>query len=259
MILWHNKPLCSAGFVINLASRPDRKASAIKELEQSGISGFEFYNATTLSDPDWQAYGCTQSHLDLFKIQIENNIDYLLILEDDIHTSYTYSTLNKITKIDKQIKYAHNCIDSFHHLKPDLLWLGSRVEQDVDYYDDYISFSNKTLTAHAYISSLSLAKFCVENFKYNEHGHLSYRYPIDFFLSQLKIKTDHQIINNINNKAFVTNNLVTSVSNCLIFNQKPGYSNIIHKDIDYGIWIAGCHEHYCFNPLKNKINYHEYI
>jgi hypothetical protein len=113
--------------------------------------------------------------------------------------------------------------------------------------------------SHAYLSSLSLAQLCVDNYHYQDSSHLSYRLPIDFFLSQVKLKENHQIVNNKNNHSFINNNLTTGISNCLIFNQKADYSDIIERPVDYSIWVTGCHEEYCFNQIKDKINYYEYI
>ena len=260
MITWYGKPLCSDGFVINLKTREDRKKSVVEQLQIAGIEGVDFFDAVTITDDGlWKPYGCTQSHIDLYNFQVKNNIEYMLILEDDILTTFSYSYDNIIKSISQQQKYVSSLLNSFNKLKPDLLWLGCRAESNVDSYDDYISYSNKTLMSHAYLSSLRLAKFCVDNYHYQDSSHLSYRLPIDFFLSQIKLKRDGQIINNKNNHSFINNNLTTSISNCLIFNQKADYSDIIERQVDYSIWVTGSHQEYCFNQIKDKINYNEYI
>lgn len=260
MISWYGKPLCSHGFVINLKTREDRRQSAKEQLKSAGIEGVDFFDAAVITDDGlWKPYGCTQSHIDLYNFQINNNIDYMLILEDDILTTFCYSGLDSIVDTSKRQQYASHLIDSFNELKPDLLWLGCRVESNVDPYDDYISYSNKTSMSHAYLSSLRLARFCVDNYHYQDSSHLSYRLPIDFFLSQIKLKQDWQIVENKNNHSFINNTLVTSISNCLIFNQKSDYSDILERPVDYSIWVTGCHQEYCFNPIKDRINYREYI
>jgi GR25 family glycosyltransferase involved in LPS biosynthesis len=259
MITWHNKDLCQEGFIINLASRPDRKESALLACAKAGINGISIFDAVTIKDPNYVAYGCTQSHIDLYKYQVENNIPYMLILEDDISTIYNYANLVSITDINKQKSFSDNLIDSFNTLKPDILWLGTRLESNVDPYDNYLSFSNKTLTSHGYICSYRLAKFALENFKYTESGHFSFRWPIDYFLSQIKMKDCGQLKHNNDKTEFMNNNIVITVSNCLIFNQKADFSNIINQICDYSIWILGCHEEYCFKIIKDKINYNEYI
>jgi GR25 family glycosyltransferase involved in LPS biosynthesis len=260
MITWYGKTVCSHGFVINLKTREDRKKSAKEQLKLAGIDGVNFFDAVTIDDDGlWKPYGCTQSHIDLYNFQIKNQIDYMLILEDDISTTFSYSYDDSIKLESQRQKYVSNLLDSFNKLKPDLLWLGCRVENSVDPYDDYISYTNKTLMAHAYLSSLRLAQFCVDNYYYQDSSHLSYRLPIDFFLSQIKLKDNYQIVDNKNNHSFINNNLIIGISNCLIFNQKADYSNIIERPVDYSIWVTGCHQEYCFNQIKEKINYHEYI
>ena len=231
MITWHGYDLCEKGFIINLSTRSDRKESASKQCDIAEIRGVDFFDAAIIKEEPYTKYGCTQSHLNLYKYQVDNNIEYMLILEDDIETIYGYNASDGycITDINKQKKYVKNLISSLHTIKPDLLWLGTRIESNVDYYDDYISYSNKTLTSHAHICSYNLAKFALDNLHYKDSNQ------------------------------FLKNNLVTTVSNCLIFNQKSDYSDILNRDVDYRMWILGCHEEYCFKPIRDKINYYEYI
>lgn len=261
MITWHGYDLCEKGFIINLASRPDRRESASKECDIAKIENIDFFNATVVTEEHYGPYGCTQSHLDLYKYQVDNNIQYMLILEDDIETIYSYTTSDNLCISDeqKQNKYVKNLISSFLTIKPDILWLGTRIENTVDYYDNYISYSNNTLTSHAYICSYNFAKFALNNLRYKDSNHFSFGWPIDHFLSQVKVKSCGQLLNNPNNQEFLKNNLITTVSNCLIFNQKASYSDIINRDADYTEWILGCHEEYCFKPISKKINYYEYI
>ena len=261
MITWHGYDLCEKGFIINLSTRSDRKESASKQCDIAEIRGVDFFDAAIIKEERYTAYGCTQSHLNLYKYQVDNNIEYMLILEDDIETIYGYNASDGycITDINKQKKYVKNLISSLHTIKPDLLWLGTRIESNVDYYDDYISYSNKTLTSHAHICSYNLAKFALDNLHYKDSNHFSSMWPIDHFLSQIAIKNCWQLLGNQNNQEFLKNNLVTTVSNCLIFNQKSDYSDILNRDVDYRMWILGCHEEYCFKPIRDKINYYEYI
>lgn len=261
MITWHDYPLCDKGFIINLASRNDRRTSAIDQCAIAGLDGIEIFDASVVADDNYTAYGCTQSHLDLYKYQVDNNIKYMLILEDDIQTIYSYNFSNNYHIDDriKQKKYVKNLIESLQKIQPDILWLGTRLESKVDRYDDYISHSNKVLTSHCYISSYNLAKFALNNLQYKNPNHFSFRWPIDHFLSQIKVKNCGQLLNNKNNKIFLDNNLITTISNCLIFNQKGDYSNILNRYVDYGVWILGCHEEYCFKVINKDINYNEYI
>jgi len=261
MIKWYDKDLCEKGFIINLESRPDRRESSINECSSAGINGVEIFNAAVINDENYVAYGCTQSHYNLYEYQVSHNIEYMLILEDDIKTVYNYNfseNLN-ISNLDKRKKYVYNLIDTLYEIKPDILWLGTRCESIVDPYNDYLSYSNKTLTSHAYLCSLNFAKFALENLDYKNSSHFSFRWPIDHFLSQVKVKDCGQLLANKHNTNFVKNNLITTISNCLIFNQKSDYSNILNRYTDYGIWIMSCHEEYCFKPVKENINYNEYI
>jgi len=261
MIKWYGQNLCEKGFIINLESRLDRKDSSIEQCNLAGIYGVEIFKAVVVNNKKYSDYGCTQSHYDLYKYQVANNIKYILILEDDIQTVYSYSLTNNlyISNLDKRKKYISNLINSFNNIQPDILWLGTRCEDYVDYCDNYLSYTKKTSTSHAYLCSINFAKFALENLNYTDDAHFSYRWPIDHFLSQITTKNCGQLLNNKNNTNFLNNTLVTTISNCLIFNQKSGYSNILNRYTDYEIWIMGCHEEYCFRPIKEKINYNEYI
>lgn len=80
-------------FCLNLERRPDRKEHAIKQFEKIGLQGVEFVTAvdgkalglqSTLTDITPGMIGCYESHRNIMRHCIENNIKSYLVFEDDI-------------------------------------------------------------------------------------------------------------------------------------------------------------------------------
>ena len=254
MIKWFGEYLCDAGFLINLKERTDRFNIAEKELIDGGIEGVERFDAVVITEPDFIKYGCTQSHIEIAKKQIENNWEYVLYLEDDIKTEYYYSETIPLETVDRK-KVSKSIIEDLEKNKPDILWLGVRPEEDTEYVSNNLVKTNKTLMSHAYLGSLKYSRFLVENLDYTYNKHFSYKWPIDFFMSQLTKKNDWQINSLKNGENILKNDLKIYMSSPLIFNQGPSFSNIIDRDVDYTIWVRGCIDAYV-NIDKLKINPH---
>jgi GR25 family glycosyltransferase involved in LPS biosynthesis len=254
MIKWYGEFLCDAGFLINLKERTDRFNVAEKELIDSGIEGVERFDAVVITEPNFIKYGCTQSHIEIAKIQIENNWEYVLYLEDDIKTEYYYSQTIPLETVDRK-KVSTSIINDLNQYKPDVLWLGVRPEENTEPISNNLVKTNKTLMSHAYLGSLKYAKFLVENLLYTDNQHFSYRLPIDYFISQLTEKNCWQINSFKNGENILNNDLKVYMSSPLIFNQGESFSNIIDRDVDYTIWVRGCIDTYV-NIDKLKINPH---
>jgi GR25 family glycosyltransferase involved in LPS biosynthesis len=252
MIKWYGEYLCDAGFLINLKERIDRFDIAKKELIDSGIEGVERFDAVVITEPDFIKYGCTQSHIEIAKIQIENNWEYVLYLEDDIKTEYYYSQTIPSETVDRK-KVSTSIINDLYQYKPDVLWLGVRPEENTELISNNLVKTNKTLMSHAYIGSLKYAKFLVDNLLYTDNQHFSSRLPIDYFISQLTEKNCWQIEALNNGNIILNNDLKIYMSTPLIFNQGASFSNIIDKDVDYTIWVRGCIDEYVnINRLNIK-------
>jgi GR25 family glycosyltransferase involved in LPS biosynthesis len=78
-------------YCINLERRPDRRESAQREFDRNGITGVEFFKGTDgradapdglrISKPEW---GCSDSHIRIWKDILDNGYECALIFEDDI-------------------------------------------------------------------------------------------------------------------------------------------------------------------------------
>ena len=73
MIKWYGRKIADAGFVINLSSRADRLNNVWKTLKNVNITGVQRFNAIQKHKD-----GCTLSHIEIAKLQIKNNWDYVL-------------------------------------------------------------------------------------------------------------------------------------------------------------------------------------
>jgi hypothetical protein len=243
MIFWFGEKLCDAGFAINLKHRTDRLESCFKELDISGIEGVERFEAVSMEGTAFPRFGCTQSHIDIAKKQIENNWEYVLYLEDDIQADFYYCEKIKQEAVNKQL-VAKQIIKELNQHKPDILWLGVRPESFTEPFNDILVKARKTLMSHAYIGSLKYANFLVDNLRYMEENHFSKRFAIDFFMSQIAEKDDWQLDKYKEGDKIKTNDLVSLIAMPMIFNQGPSHSNLTEVWVDYRVWVRGSIDYY---------------
>lgn len=252
MVTWFGEKICDAGFIINLDERKDRLDRVTKNLKVSGFSGLERFSAVKIKKGNFTKYGCTQSHIDIAKKQIENNWEYVLYLEDDIICDFYYNSKIPENKINKEL-IAHNIISEIKNKKPDVLWLGVRPEEKVEYISNFLVRPKKTLMSHAYVGSIKYARFLVDNLKYEDNNHFSGGYPIDFFISQINIRNDWRIESFDKKNIIKNNDLKIFMSIPMIFNQGKSFSDLTDKEVSYETWIRGCYDFYAnINELKIK-------
>jgi GR25 family glycosyltransferase involved in LPS biosynthesis len=251
MVHWLGHKLCDAGFVINLKDREDRLNRVITELELAGIEGVQRFEACVIKDGLFDKYGCTQSHIELAKKQIENSWEYVLYLEDDCIFDLFYDHLINKENIDYNL-LVRKIIEEINIHKPDILWLGVRPEDHTQPFSDVFVIPKKTIMSHAYLGSLNYAKFLVENLKYRDSDHFSHMYPIDFFMSQICNPIDHRIVNLDKEKKMSNNNLKVCLTCPMIFNQGSSHSDLTDNFVSYEFWIKGCYNTYV-NPKKLNI------
>lgn len=242
MIKWYGEKLCDAGFLINLKKRTDRYKRARKNLRMAKISGVKRFDAVVIEKSPYEKYGCTESHIEIAKKQIRNNWEYVLYLEDDIILDFFYDESIDNSKIDRE-SVAKNIIKNLYEFKPDILWLGTRPEDNTEKVTDSIVIPKKLLMAHAYVGSLKFAKFLIENLKYREENNFSKNWPIDYFMSQIGTK-DAWELDVHPNPNFKNNDLKIYLSTPMIFNQGGSWSNLTDNQVNYEIWVRGCYSEY---------------
>lgn len=237
MITWFNEKIADAGFIINLDHRKDRLQSAYKTLEEADISGVERFKA------GYYDGGCTQSHIEIAKLQIKNNWDYVLYLEDDIITDIFYDVNDNSDSINLN-KVVSNVVKDIRTYKPDVLWLGVRPEGRVKKISNMFVEPEKTVMSHAYLGSLKYAKFLVDNLLWKKEQHVTYTWPIDFFISELNRKQDWKLFHEplSGRENILENDLKVYMMLPNIFVQGASYSDISNRDEDHTQWIKRCFE-----------------
>ncbi len=250
MVRWNNNELCDAGFLINLKEREDRLNDSYDTFKMIGLEGIERFEACKI-DAEFCKYGCSQSHLEIAKMQISNQWDYVLYLEDDVCLDFFYAYDINPQKIDQK-KVVDEIISDFKKNKPDVLWLGVRPEEYCEKITNTTVKPKKTLMSHAYIGSLKYANFLVDHYKYYSYEHFSHRWPIDFFMSQINVKDDWKVKQKWEDYQSILNNDLDIVMTVpMIFNQKPSLSNLLDRKVDYIEWVRGSYNEYA---NYNKLN-----
>ena len=180
-------------FIINLERDRKRKENIIKQLQYHNIQNYEFIKAVDGQNGDLQYYdfqvipdwvepftskvmtkgeiGCALSHYNIWKKIVSENLEYSLILEDDIILCENFS--EKLDSI---------CSNILEELKEfDLLYLGRRplnINNETKINDSIIKVKYSYGT-HAYIVSNKCSKKLLScNYLYN-------LFPIDEFLPLL--------------------------------------------------------------------------
>ena len=126
--LTHPLSLFDRVYIINLASREDRRREMRAQLESIGIgipySDVEFFEATRPDSPgefpSIGARGCFYSHLGVLRDAQENKYSSILILEDDLN--FSKDCLNR-------------CVDIFHDLQEHswgFFYGGYRIDSEVE-------------------------------------------------------------------------------------------------------------------------------
>lgn len=129
---------------INLKSRPDRKEYAVKTLNGLNIP-FRFYIAE--KSPYGGIYGCFESHINVIKEAYNKGANNILIFEDDVKTSPSYS--------EAHIK---NAIAYMKTNEWDIFYLGYFPFNT----DNQIILNSKKLTHHIYkFSPWSTCTYCL--------------------------------------------------------------------------------------------------
>ena len=206
-------------FIINLEHRKDRKNQILEQLNEQGITNYEFFKGIIPSENDilnWNpkfckdtnplhvknyrkyitgCLGCLLSHLEIMKISLSRGYENILILEDDCVFEKKYSDMLEIMK-DFNKEY-------------NLLYLsGSHLGEKIKITDNIYRIT-KTLTTGSYIVDKRVMEYICDNI-------IGYKNPVDDFYSQI----------------------VQKKFDCYAFfpritRQRDGYSDIQQKNTSY--------------------------
>ena len=141
-------------YCINLEKRPDRKAQAQFQFKNAGIKGVEFFKGTDgkaeapegirITKPE---YGCSDSHIRVWRDIVKNGYKISLIFEDDIRILPNFGS--KLEEVLEDLKYIPDW--DYVNLGP-LAWRdrGPRVTENL--------VSGSAWGAHCYLVSQKCAQ-----------------------------------------------------------------------------------------------------
>tara|TARA_B000000557_G_C20793657_1_gene452242 strand:+ start:491 stop:1108 length:618 start_codon:yes stop_codon:yes gene_type:complete len=146
-------------FYINLKHRKDRKRHVENELNKLGWK-YERFNAIKNKDG---RLGCSMSHLKLLEMAKTKQLEYIVIIEDDIefknHKLYN-EKLNRF--FNKKIDY-------------DVLMIAGNIRKPIEFLDNETMRIKKSFTTTGYIVKQNYYDKLINNIKRGVNGLI--RYP----------------------------------------------------------------------------------
>jgi GR25 family glycosyltransferase involved in LPS biosynthesis len=239
MVTWNGIKLADKGFLINLEERTDRLKESLDELNSNNIVGVERFDAIKITEDDdngWIIRGCTHSHMEILKKQVENKWDKVIIFEDDFFLD--------ICDVDNKTM-SDDMISKIYETDFDLFFLGACLLEPSEFVNDYLIKPNKFVQTTTYLTSLKFANYVVENFNYLDKELVVYGEQIDSYYSVLATKI-HWLMDNRTKgvNEIKEHDLKIYFYKPILFNQRPSFSNIINKNCNYSNMNR-------FNNLKN--------
>jgi len=240
MVTWNNIKIADRGFLINLEERTDRLQESLSEFDKNNIQGVERFNAIKInedSDQGWVIRGCTHSHMELLKRQVENGWEKMVIFEDDFILDVCDN---------RDISLSNEMIEKIYSTDFDLFFLGACLIEPSDAISENLIKPNKFVQTTSYLTSLKFAEYVLNNFNYLDKELVVYGEQIDSYYSVLATKS-HWLMNNRTKgvREIKEHDLKIYFHYPVLFNQRASYSNILNKITDYSF----------MNRSRNLANY----
>jgi GR25 family glycosyltransferase involved in LPS biosynthesis len=161
-------------YCINLVNRTDRRENAQAEFDKQNLI-VEFFPATDgrIDTPDGifvypAEYGCTDSHVRIWKDIVEKNHDVALVLEDDVFMVDNFESKLKII------------IDEVKNIDWDLIHLGPIIPIEKKMASKSL-YWGESLGTHAYVINLKCAQ------KISQFDSKIYKSTVDFQLNKFPL------------------------------------------------------------------------
>jgi GR25 family glycosyltransferase involved in LPS biosynthesis len=241
MVTWNGIKIADKGFLINLKERTDRLNESLQEFDKLNIRGVEIFDAIKItedSDYGWKIRGCTHSHYEILKYQVDNSLERVVIFEDDF--CYDVATTNTNFQMSDEIIHGINNIDS------DVLFLGACLLDKAKIISDNTLKPNTFVQTTCYISNYKFAEFVVKHFNYLDKKSIVYGEQIDSFYSVLSSKQHWtQGSQKFDEELILNNNLKILFHYPILFSQRPSYSDITNRKVNLLM----------MNKMRNLQNY----
>jgi GR25 family glycosyltransferase involved in LPS biosynthesis len=163
-------------FYINLEQRTDRKKNVEQQLNNIGWTNYTRFNAIKCKDG---RVGCSMSHLKILKNAKEKNLDYVVIIEDDIVFTdpNLFNTMLKYF-LEKNIGY-------------DVLLLAGNIRAHTIPIDSFIHRTKRSCTTtgyivkkHYYDTLINNIENGIKNLIQNPNKHMFYAIDTNWFKLQ---------------------------------------------------------------------------
>lgn len=230
MVTWNDVKIADKGFLINLREREDRLKESLGEFDKNNIKGVERFDAIKItedSDLGWVIRGCTHSHLDVLRMQVENQWEKIIIFEDDFY-------FDVCDNLNRELN--NQSIGNIYSTDFDLLFLGACLLEPAEFIDENLIKPNKFVQTTCYLISLKAAQFVVSNFNYLDKESVVYGEQIDSYYSVLA-KKEHWLMNNRTKgvNEIREHDLKIYFHYPILFNQRPSYSDILNSMSNYSL------------------------
>lgn len=228
MVTWNNIKIADKGFLINLEERKDRLEESLLEFEKNNIVGVDRFDAikiTENNDYGWVIRGCTHSHMDILKLQVQNKWDKIIIFEDDFFLDVCHKNNEPISD---------NIIKKIYDTDFDLYFLGSCLMETAEKVNDYLIKPKGLVQTTTYLSSLKFANYVIDNFNYLDKELVVYGEQIDTYYSVLSTK-QHWLMESREKgvKEIKDHDLKIYFNYPILFNQRASFSNITNNKTNY--------------------------
>ena len=170
-------------YYINLEERTDRKKHIENEFKKLGWNNYTRFNAIKHSKG---AIGCSMSHLEILKNARNNNLDYVVILEDDI----------QFLDIDLYKKLFNKFMND--NIEFDVLLLAGNLIGNNNIRNDYYIKTNRCFTTTGYIVKKHYYDILINNIDESINNLINtnkqYKYAIDVYWNILQINDNWYIL-----------------------------------------------------------------
>lgn len=208
-------------YIINLKHRIDRYTNIVKIFKKYNVN-LHFLDGIEEKDG---RIGCAKSHLYLVNYAKQNNMKYIIVLEDD----FLFNEKIEKNEFYKILKFLKMNYDKYY------IFNGSPTFWDKRYN----------------LESIKKYKSFDENYYYLNHGQ-KLTFVIYSSLVYDKILEYNPLTSSLHIDQYIANNIIQIVYNKYICYEINGYSNIVHTHVNYIDYIMKEEQFYINMPIEKK-------
>jgi GR25 family glycosyltransferase involved in LPS biosynthesis len=221
-----NKDLADIGFFINLDTSKDRLDHINKLIKKYNIKNLERFGA--LKDP-LNVYSCTKSHLEVFKISKDRNLQTIFVGEDDMDIKDECYYPNSNLEFTKSLDLV---IEDLKTIEWDVILFGCNPKENLNRVTDNLYSVTKSTGSWAYMIKSSAYNYILENSNYKRDY-----IAIDDWLGLLSSKGF---------KVFTTIPM--------LIKHAVGFESTLQPNgpVNYDVWINGNYHNFVYEQFRFK-------